>query len=224
MEQTCPTPLLEAMPWCSFPVCLCTQQLLLLLYECSVNSLSHSVPLWIVCSVCVLLWSAGDSVWSFSLPLSTSPSYKWKHLSLSLSLSLTHTHTQRHRHTQTDEDSVTCIWFVLKFQVGFFTGSSSDDTTIYWFQAEICVHRWWVHRSGVHYKCKENRMCNDVKESLCDDMNTKFECNLMDIELHVCNRTFRVLQSVDHNSPFKSPCFFCNVQIDDSWFTFSLIA
>jgi hypothetical protein len=73
-----------------------------------------------------------------------------------------------------------------------------------------------VHRSGVHYKCKENRMCNDVKESLCDDMNTKFECNLMDIELHVCNRTFRVLQSVDHNSPFKSPCFFCNVQIDDS--------
>jgi hypothetical protein len=36
-------------------------------------------------------------------------------------------------------------------------------------------------------------MCNDVEESLCDDMNTKFVCNLMDIKLHVCNRTFRIM-------------------------------
>jgi hypothetical protein len=50
-----------------------------------------------------------------------------------------------------------------------------------------------VHRSGVHYKCKEDRMCNDVEESLCDDINTKFVFNLMDIKLHVCNRTIRVM-------------------------------
>ncbi len=45
----------------------------------------------------------------------------------------------------------------------------------------------------MHYKWKENRMCNDVEESLCDDMNTKFVCNHIDIKLHVCNRTFRVM-------------------------------
>jgi hypothetical protein len=76
------------------------------------------------------------SVSSFDLleilfDLSLCPSLPLPLTNGSTSLSLSHTHTHRHRHTQTDEDSVTCIWFVLKFQVGFFTGSSSDDTTIY---------------------------------------------------------------------------------------------
>jgi hypothetical protein len=88
---------------------------------------------------------------------------------LSLSLSLTHTCRGTHKQTRTCSPEFGLFW---SFKLGFFTGSSSNVTTMYWFQGELCVHRWWVC-IGVGCIISQNRMYNDVEESLFDDIKHK---------------------------------------------------